>query len=118
MRYHLCRCYQYTSRMELASLSRVTGVSALGEARISVLSFLATRGRTRNLRVHPQTIASFGPDSKVMVTGNFSFFTGINLIVGAGAELQLGCGLANYGAEVMCSTRVTIGKIAGLARMW
>jgi hypothetical protein len=25
-----------------------------------------------------------------MVTGDFSFFTGVNLIVGTGAELQLG----------------------------
>ena len=105
-----------------------------------MLSFLATRGQTRNLRVYPQTIvkianssaldisgslrlgphglvgryypsyANFGPDSKTMVTGDFSIFTGVNLIVGAGAELQLGSGLVNYGAEIMCSTRITIGE--------
>ncbi len=105
-----------------------------------MLSLLATRGRYRNIRVYPQTIVkianssaldisgslrlgphgivgryypsyvNFGADSKVMVTGDFSFFTGVNLIVGAGAELQLGSGLVNYGAEIMCSTRVTIGE--------
>lgn len=115
-------------------------MSALGEARIRALSFLATRGRVRNLRVYPQTIvkidnsssldisgslrlgphglvgryypsyANFGPDAKIMVTGDFSLFTGVNLIVGAGAELQLGSGLVNYGAEIICSTRVAIGE--------
>jgi acetyltransferase-like isoleucine patch superfamily enzyme len=105
-----------------------------------VLSFLASRGRVHNLRVFPHTIvkiensssldisgslrlgphglvgryypsyAYFGPDSKIMVTGDFSIFTGVNLIVGAGAELQLGSGLVNYGAEIMCSTRITVGE--------
>ena len=105
-----------------------------------MLSFLATRGRTPNLRVYPRTIvkiassasldisgslrlgphglvgryypsyANFGRDSKIMVTGDFSIFTGANLIVGAGAELQLGSGLVNYGAEIFCSTRITVGE--------
>lgn len=114
-------------------------MSLLGEARIHVLSFLATRGRARNLRVYPQTIVkiagsasldisgslrlgphglvgryypsyvSFGPDSKVTVTGDFSIFTGVSLIVGADAELRLGSGLVNYGAEIVCGTSIAIG---------
>jgi len=105
-----------------------------------MLSFLVTRGRIPNLRVYPQTIvkmansssldisgslrlgphglvgryypsyANFGPDSKIMVTGDFSIFTGLNLVVSAGAELQLGSGLINYGAEILCSTRITVGE--------
>jgi acetyltransferase-like isoleucine patch superfamily enzyme len=45
----------------------------------------------------------------VTVTGDFSIFTGVNMTVGAGAELRLGSGLVNYDAEILCNTSITIG---------
>ena len=64
--------------------------------------------RARIGRYHP-SFAYFGPNSQTTVNGDFSMLTGLNLIVGDGAQFRIGSGLCNYGCQIFCGNSVTIG---------
>jgi len=110
-----------------------------GDARARLLGFLAGRGRVRGLEVFPQakvdiarsaeldiagrlrlgslghvgryspSHARFDPGSRTTVRGQFSVYSGFSLLVGAGAELELGSGFFNHGARIVCGARISIG---------
>jgi acetyltransferase-like isoleucine patch superfamily enzyme len=121
--------------MSITGISR----DSIGAARALALGQWAGRGRVPHLRVFPHTkveidrsatldiagtlrlgprarvgryhpsFAYFGPGSRTTVAGEHSMLTGLNLIVGAGAELRVGNGLFNYGCQVFCGNSITIG---------
>jgi len=43
------------------------------------------------------------------VRGQFSVYSGFYLLVGPGAEFELGSGFFNYGARIVCGARISIG---------
>jgi acetyltransferase-like isoleucine patch superfamily enzyme len=67
---------------------------------------LGPRGRIG--RYHP-SFAYFGPNSRTTVAGDYSMLTGLNLVVGEGAEFHIGSGLFNYGCQIFCGNSITIG---------
>jgi hypothetical protein len=111
----------------------------LGAASARARGYLASRGKTSELRVQPNakvkiarsasldiagcfrlgflgeagryypSSAYFGHDSRTTVTGDFALFTNFRLYVGDGAELRLGSGYCNEGSMIVCHSRITIG---------
>jgi serine acetyltransferase len=89
-------------------------VTINGSATLDIAGVLRLGGRARIGRYHP-SFAYFGEGSTTTVAGDFSMLTGLNLIVGPGAELNIGSGLFNYGCQIFCGNSVTIGDRCVLA---
>jgi acetyltransferase-like isoleucine patch superfamily enzyme len=112
-------------------------MSRLAHAYATASAFISSRGRVRDLKAFPKTkivvpstaafdiseslllgqrasgrylpsLACFGAGSKTIVD-RFQIYSGFRLFVGEGAELRLGSGYFNYGADILCNCRVAIG---------
>ena len=107
----------------------------VGSARARAVGYVAAHGRTSVLRVFPQTkariaksatiegtgtlklgncwsggryyasLAYFGPDSHITVSGNFAVYSNFYLGVADGARLCLGSGFLNTGSLVVVHER-------------
>jgi acetyltransferase-like isoleucine patch superfamily enzyme len=110
-----------------------------GDIRARTLGFWYGRGRVPNLRVFPKvkvqladsasldiigclklgphgkvgryhrSFASFGSESKTIISGEFSIFSNFFMAIYDGAEFRCGSGFFNCGSEIICSQSITIG---------
>jgi acetyltransferase-like isoleucine patch superfamily enzyme len=56
-----------------------------------------------------------GPGGRVEVGGHFQVFTGLRVVVEAGATLRLGSGYVNHDTRISCFSEITIGDDVAIA---
>ena len=105
-----------TKTLKLAIRKKTTNITIFPNVHLSVAPSSSISGngklkmgvRWNGLRYLPSEF-KLSPSTNIVINGNFSIYTGFNIVVGYGATLTLGSGFINNKVTIHCFDSISIG---------